>query len=91
MRLVAGVTKHALGMRDRIYLGKTLGLGGVFFMAAPAEVGDSGELGHIGNGVVSVLGQGAVTGLASNTSMLSPTMRLGFFIVARRTFASAGI
>ena len=91
MRLVTRVAKHSLRVCDGIDLGKRFWLGSVFFMAAPAEVGDSGELGHIGNGVVSVLGQGAVTGLASNTSMLSPTMRLGFFIVARRTFASAGI
>ena len=84
VRLVASVAKHALRVRDRIYLGKALGLGSVFFMAAPAEVGDIGQLGHIGNGVVSMFGQGAVAGFATNARVLTPVVRLGFVPRGRR-------
>ena len=78
-------------MRDRIYLGKALGLGSVFFMAAPAEVGDIGQLGHVGNGIVSVFGQGSVAGFATNTRVLTPVVGLGLFLVAGDALASAGI
>ena len=91
MRLVTGVAKHALGVRDRIYLGKAFRLGSVFFMATPAEVGDVGQFGHIGDGVVRMFGQGAVTGLATNSRVLSATMRFGFIFVAGGALASAGI
>ena len=91
VRLVTSVAKHALGVRDRIDLGKALRLGSVFFMAAPAEVGDVGQLGHIGDGVVRMFGQGSVAGLATNSRMLSPVMHLGFFFVAGGALASAGI
>jgi hypothetical protein len=91
MRLVASAAKHALRMRDRIYLGKVLGLGCVFLMAAPAEVGDIGQLGHVGNGIVSVFGQGAMAGFATNTRVLTPVVGLGLFLVASDALASAGI
>ncbi len=91
MRLVTSITKHALGVRDRIHLRKTLRLGSVFFVAAPAEVGYVRQLGHIGNGVVSVFSQGAMAGLATNLRVLSPAMRLGFGIVAEDALASASI
>ena len=71
--------------------GKALRLGSVFFVAAPAEVGDVGQLGHIGFGVVRVFGQGAVAGLATNARVLSPVVRLGFFVVADGALAAAGI
>jgi len=91
VRLVTSVAKHALRVRDRIDLGKTLRLGRVIFMAAAAEIGYVGQLGDIGGGVVRVFGQGAVAGFASNTRMLTPVMHLGFFIVAEGALASAGI
>ena len=91
MRLVTRIAKHALGMRDRIYLGKGFRLGSVFFMAAPAEVADVGQLGHIRLGVVSVFGQWSVAGLTTNARMLTRVVRLGFFFVADGAVALAGI
>jgi len=69
-------------MRHCIHLGEALGLGGIFFVAAPAKVGHIGQLGHIGGGIVSVLGQGSVAGFAGDIRMLAATMRLALLIVA---------
>ena len=91
MRLVTSVTKHALGVRNGFYLGKTFGLGRVFFVAAPAQVGDVGQLGHIGDRVIRMFGQRSVTGLATNSRVLSAAMHLGFILVAGGALASAGI
>ena len=91
MRLVTSVANHALGVRDGIHLGEAFRLGGVFFMAAPAEVGDVRQLGDIGDGVVSVFAQGAVAGLAIYTRMLSPAMHLGLVIVAEDALVVAGV
>jgi hypothetical protein len=89
--LVTSVAKHALGVRDRLYLGEAGGLGSVFFVAAAAKVGYVRQLGHIGDGVVRMFGQGAVTGLATNSRMLPPAMHLGFIYVASSTLTSAGV
>lgn len=91
VRLVTSVAKHSLGVRNRLYLGKSYGLGGVFFMAAPTEIGYIGQLGYIGDGVVRMFGQGTMAGLATNSGMLPPTVHLGFFIVAGGTLASTGV
>ncbi len=87
MRLVTSVANHALGVRHRIHLGKSLGLGGVLFMAAPAEVGHVRQLGNIGNGIVRVFGQGAVAGLAAHARVLPRVMHLGFIGVAEGALA----
>jgi hypothetical protein len=42
MGLMAGGTERAAGMFGGHHLRKVLGLGGVLFMAAPAEIGDIG-------------------------------------------------
>ena len=55
---------------------------------APAEVGYVGQLGQIGNGVVSAFGQEAVAGFASHFRMLP---HLGFLIVAEDALASVSI
>jgi hypothetical protein len=91
VRLVTNVAKHALRMRHRIHLGKSLGLSSVFLMAASAEVGYVRQFGDIGDGVVRVFGQGAVAGLAGDTRVLSPVMHLGLLIVAEAAFGSARI
>jgi len=91
VRLVTSVANHALGVGDGIYLGKAFRLGGVFFMAAPAEVGYVGQLGHIRNGVVSVFGQGAVACLTMHIRVLTPVMHFGFLVMAEGALGSAGI
>ena len=91
MGLVTCVAKHPLGMRDRIYLGKAFRFGSVLFVAAPAEVGDLGQLGHIGDGIVRMFGQGSVAGFATHSRVLSLAMHLGFIFVAGGTLASAGV
>jgi hypothetical protein len=87
VRLVTTVAKHALGMSYRSHLREALGFGGIFFMAAPAEVCHIGQLGHVGGGVVSVLGQRTMTGLAGDIRMLALAMRLGFRIVTEEALA----
>jgi len=87
MRLVTTVAKHALGMRYRRHLREALGFGGIFFVAAPAKVCHVGQLGHVGGGVGSVLGQRSMTGLAGDIRMLAPSMRLGFLVVAKDALA----
>jgi len=91
VRLVTSVANHALGVRYGIHLGKGFRLGSVFFMAAPAEVGDIGQFGHVGDGVVHMFGQGAVACLTMYTRMLTCVMHLGFLVVADRALASASI
>jgi len=78
-------------MRDGIHLVEALGLGGILFVAAPAKVGHIGQLGNVGGGVVSVLGQGSVTGLAGDLRMHSATVRLGLLIVALEALLMPGV
>jgi len=89
--LVTGVANHALGVRDGIHLGKPFRLCSVFFMAATAEVGYVGQFRHVGNGVFSVFGQGAVACLTMYIGMLTRVMYLGFLVVAESALASASI
>jgi hypothetical protein len=78
-------------VRHRIDLGKSFGLGSVFFMAPAAEVGDLGQLGHVPAFRLHVFGLGTVAGLASHARVLSRVMHFGFGIVAEGTLASARI
>ena len=91
MRLVTGVAKHALGMRNGVHLRETLGLGGVLLVATPTEVGYIGQLRPVGRWVVGVFGQRAVTGLTVHARMLAALMRLGLCIVTKDALALAGV
>ena len=91
MRLVTSVANHALGVRDAIHLGEAFRLGGVFFMAAPAEVGYVGQFRHVGGWIVSVCGQRAMAGFTMHIRMLAAVMDFGFLVVAGGALASAGI
>ena len=91
MRLVTGVANHALGVRYGINLGEALGFGSIFFMAAPAEVGYVGQLGHVGDGVVHMFGQRSVTGLTADSRVLPRVVHLSFVFMARGALASTSI
>ena len=78
-------------MRHCIHLGEALGLGGILFVAAPAKVGHLRQLGYVGSGVVSVLGQRPVTGFAGDIRMLAATVHFAFLIVALEALLVAGI
>jgi len=78
-------------MRRRIHLVEAQGLGGILFVAAPAKVGHIGQLRYISGGIVSVLGQWSVTGLAGNLRMHSATVHLGLLIVALEALLMPGI
>src|ERR1035441_1101366 len=54
MGLMTGVTERAAGVLHGDHLRKILGLGGVFFVAPPAEVGDVGQGGLMRRRVVGV-------------------------------------
>lgn len=91
MRLVTRVAKHSLRVRDGIDLGKPFRLGGVLFVAPPAEVGDVRQLGGIAAFSLHMFGLRTVAGLASHPRMLSRVMNFGFSIVAEGALASTRI
>ena len=78
-------------MRHRSYLGESLGLGGILFVAAPAKAGHIGQLGNIGGGVVSVLCQRSVTSFTGNLRVHATTMHLGFLIVTLEALLMPGV
>jgi len=78
-------------MRHRIDLGKSLGLGGVFFVAAAAEVGDVGQLGRVPTLGLDVFGLGTVAGLASYARVLSRVVHFGFGIMAEGALGMARV
>jgi hypothetical protein len=82
VRLVTRVAKHSLRVRDGIDLGKPFRLGGVFFVAPPAEIGDVGKLGDVAAFSLHMFGLRAMAGFASYTRMFARLMGLGFGIVA---------
>ena len=82
MRLVTSVAKHSLGVRHGIHLRKSLGLGRIFFVAAAAEVGDVGQLGHIPTFGLDVFGLGTVAGLTMHPCVFSGVMHFDFGIMA---------
>ena len=88
---MTSVARHALRVRHGIDLGKTLGLGSIFFVAAAAEVGDIGQLGDVPTFCLNVFCLGTVAGLASHSRMFSRVVHLGFGIVAEGALASARI
>jgi len=79
MALIAG---HASGMLDGRYLGEGSWLGRVSFVAAPAEVGDVGQLRNVCRGVVGVLRQGPMTRFARYVSVSSGRACGGFGVMA---------
>jgi len=78
-------------MRHCIHLVEALGLGGILFMAAPAKVGDIGQLRYISGGIVSVLGQCSMTRFAGDIGMLAAAMHLALLIVALEALLMPGI
>ena len=92
MGLMALGTERAAGMLGRDYLGKSLGFGGVLFVAAPAEIGDVGQCWLVGRRVVrvGVGGLRAVARFAGNMSVAAGGARFGFVVVAHHAGILAG-
>jgi len=65
------------------HLRKSCGFGGVFFVTAPAEVGDIGKLGLEGAGIVCarMLGLGTMAGFASDVGVLAGSTGLGLIVM----------
>jgi hypothetical protein len=80
MALIAG---HPAGMLDGRHLGEASWLGRVFFVAAPAEVGDVRQLRNVRRGIVRVLRQRSMTRFARYVSVLAGGTRLGFVVMAK--------
>ena len=91
MRLVTGVAGRAAGVLGGDDLGEPLGLGGVLFVAAAAEVGDVGKFGDDGAGVVGVGGKGTVAGFAGDVGVLAGGASLGFVIMAQDAGVLSGV
>jgi len=85
------VAKHARGMRYRIHLRKAFGLRGIFFVAAPAEVGHVGQFGHVGDGVGSMFGQWSMARFTPDAGMLPPAVHLRFLIMAENALVLASV
>jgi len=78
-------------MRDRIHLGEALGLGGILFVATPAEVGHIGQLGDMGRGVIRMLGQRSMARLAGHSRVLAAAVHFALCVVTHHTLFVAGI
>jgi hypothetical protein len=91
VRLMALVAGHAAGMLGGHHLGKAWWLGRVFFVAAPAKVGDVGQLRNVRRGIVGVLCQGPMTGFARYVSVFAGGSRFGFVIMADDAGVLAGV
>lgn len=72
-------------------LWKVLRLGGVFLMAAPAEIGHIRELGSDRGRIAGVLGQRTVASLARHMRMLPGRPRLGLIVVAHHASLLTGV
>jgi len=88
---MASITEHTLRMRNCFYLGKIPGLGGILFVAAPAQIRDIGQLRHVRNRVFRMLGQRAMAGFATNSGMLSTVMHFGLLVMTHGALTVAGI
>ena len=89
--LVALVAGRAAGVFGNDDLRKVLGLGRILLMAAAAEVGDFGQLGYVGGGIVGVLRQRTMAGFAGDVGVFSRGARLAFVIVAHDAGLLAGV
>ena len=87
MALVAG---HAAGMLGGHNLGKSSWLGGVFFVATPAEVGDVGQLRNVGHRVIGVFRQWAVAGFASDVRVTTGCASFAFVLMTEQAGILAG-
>jgi hypothetical protein len=90
VRLVASVAGEAGGMFGRHNLRKSLGLGGIFFVAATAKRGNIGQDRFNAYRILRMLRLRAVTGFACNVSMLAGGASLGFVVMAGNTSGLAG-
>jgi len=90
VRQVAGVARGAAGVFGGDDLREPLGLGGVLFVAAAAEIRDVGELGLHGAGIVGVRGQRAVAAFASDVGVLAGGAHFSLVVVAHDAGVLAG-
>jgi len=88
MALIAG---HAAGMLGGNHLGEVARLGRVLFVAAPAEVGDVGQLRNVRRRIVCVLRQGPMTGFAGYVSVFAGGAGCAFVNVADNAGSLPGV
>jgi hypothetical protein len=88
---MAGVADHSAGVLGGGDLRELRGLGRVLFMAADAQGGHIGQLGSDGAGVVGVLGEGSVAGLAGDVGVLAFGAGLYLVIVAYGALLLSGV
>ncbi len=84
MGLMARVAEHSAGVLGGRHLGEGLGFGGVFLVAAAAEIGDIRQNGLVGGRVVDMLRQRTVASLASDMSVLAGRAGLPFVLMAEQ-------
>jgi hypothetical protein len=78
-------------MLRRGYLRKVPGLGGIFFMTAPAKIGDIRQLRDVSRGVFGMLCQRTVAGLTSDMGVFARGANLGLVVMAHYTGVLPGI
>ena len=93
MRLMAAGAEGASGVLGGDHLGKASGLGGVLFVAAPAEVGHVGEDGLMRGGVVRIRVSGlrSVAGFASDVRVFAGSAHPGLVVVAHHASILTGV
>jgi hypothetical protein len=80
--LVARIAEHAPGVFGRDHLREARWFGRILLMTAPAQVGDIGQLRHVGHWVVRMFREGAMAGFAGDVRVLSHRARLSLIVVA---------
>ena len=91
MRLMARIAEHAAGVLGGGHLREGRRLGRILFVTLAAEVGDIGELGDVGGGVVCMLREGTVAGFAGDVGVLTGGAGFGLVIVAQNALVLASV
>ena len=91
MGLMALIAGHAAGMVGGNHLGEVARLGRVLFVAAPAEVGDVGQLRNVRRRIVGVLRQWPMTGFAGYVSVFAGSAGCGLVNMADNAGSLPGV
>lgn len=87
---MAAIAEHAAGVFGGGHLGEPFGFGRVLFVAAAAEVGDVGQHGFVGGGIVDMLCLRAVACLAGDVGVFAGGAGFPFVFVAEQAHVLAG-
>ena len=91
MRYVASSADCPAGVLGGDYLRETRRFGGILFVTAPADVGDVGQFGDVGLGVVGVFRQRSVAGFTGDVGMFAGRADFRLIVMAHHTGLLPGV